>query len=223
MPVMGLLGVVIERFAYRPLRNAPRLAPLITAIGVSFILQNIIQIIYGPSPVTVPQVIPPTARFQIGRRLHRLDQRLHHRRVTGLHGRAATVRHAVPPGTRHALDRPGPRGGRSSWASTSTDHRPDLLHRLGACRRRGHRVRPVLRHHPVQPWASRRASRPSRRLCWVASATSPGPSWAASSSASSRSPRLPLGSVRLERGRGLRGAHHRAGVPTVRSAWPAGG
>ena len=50
MPAMGLLGVAIERFAYRPLRNAPRLAPLITAIGVSFILQNSIKIICGPSP-----------------------------------------------------------------------------------------------------------------------------------------------------------------------------
>jgi branched-chain amino acid transport system permease protein len=66
MPVMGLLGVAIERFAYRPLRNAPRLAPLITAIGISFILQNIIQIIFGPSPVNTPQVIPPTAKIQIG-------------------------------------------------------------------------------------------------------------------------------------------------------------
>jgi branched-chain amino acid transport system permease protein len=36
----GLLGVVIERFAYRPLRNAPRIAPLISALGVSFFLQN---------------------------------------------------------------------------------------------------------------------------------------------------------------------------------------
>ncbi len=35
----GLLGVTIERFAYRPLRNAPRIAPLIAAIGVSFFLQ----------------------------------------------------------------------------------------------------------------------------------------------------------------------------------------
>ena len=50
MPVIGILGVVIERVAYRPLRNAPRLAPLLTAIGVSFILQNIIQIWYGPIP-----------------------------------------------------------------------------------------------------------------------------------------------------------------------------
>src|SRR3954447_13128841 len=38
MPIMGVIGVAIERFAYRPLRNAPRVAPLITAIGVSFIL-----------------------------------------------------------------------------------------------------------------------------------------------------------------------------------------
>jgi len=66
MSAIGILGVVIERFAYRPLRNAPRLAPLITAIGVSFILQNIIQIIYGPSPINTPQVIPPTARVDIG-------------------------------------------------------------------------------------------------------------------------------------------------------------
>ena len=42
MVVMGIVGVVIERLAYRPLRNAPRLAPLITAIGVSFILQNLV-------------------------------------------------------------------------------------------------------------------------------------------------------------------------------------
>jgi branched-chain amino acid transport system permease protein len=63
--VMGIIGVTIERFAYRPLRNAPRLAPLITAIGVSFILQNIIQIIYGPSPINTPQVIDPNARVEI--------------------------------------------------------------------------------------------------------------------------------------------------------------
>jgi branched-chain amino acid transport system permease protein len=58
MVVMGLVGVIIERFAYRPLRHAPRLAPLITAIGVSFILQNIIQAIFSSSPIGVPQVFP---------------------------------------------------------------------------------------------------------------------------------------------------------------------
>ncbi len=58
MLVMGLVGVIIERFAYRPLRHAPRLAPLITAIGVSFILQNIIQAIFSTSPIAVPQIFP---------------------------------------------------------------------------------------------------------------------------------------------------------------------
>jgi len=41
----GVLGVGIERFAYRPLRNAPRIAPLITAIGVSFFLENSVQLL----------------------------------------------------------------------------------------------------------------------------------------------------------------------------------
>ena len=58
MIVMGTIGVVIERFAYRPLRHAPRLAPLITAIGVSFILQNIIQALFSSSPYAVPQIFP---------------------------------------------------------------------------------------------------------------------------------------------------------------------
>jgi len=55
---VGVIGVVIERFAYRPLRNAPRLAPLITAIGVSFILQNIVFVGYSNSVVTTPKLIP---------------------------------------------------------------------------------------------------------------------------------------------------------------------
>ncbi|MFN8629327.1 MAG: branched-chain amino acid ABC transporter permease [Chloroflexota bacterium] len=64
MLVMGVVGVIIERFAYRPLRNAPRLAPLITAIGVSFILQNLVFVVISNSIVTVPQVIPnPTLQL----------------------------------------------------------------------------------------------------------------------------------------------------------------
>jgi branched-chain amino acid transport system permease protein len=65
MPLTGLVGVTIERFAYRPLRNAPRLAPLITAIGVSFIIQNIVYIWQGPSPVTFPQLLSPQVRFTL--------------------------------------------------------------------------------------------------------------------------------------------------------------
>jgi branched-chain amino acid transport system permease protein len=66
MIFMGLVGVIIERFAYRPLRHAPRLAPLITAIGVSFILQNIIQAIFSSSPISVPQVFPRTKLDLLG-------------------------------------------------------------------------------------------------------------------------------------------------------------
>ncbi|MGH2393962.1 MAG: branched-chain amino acid ABC transporter permease [Candidatus Limnocylindria bacterium] len=43
----GVLGVAIERFAYRPLRRAPRIAPLISALGVSFFLQNTVLLLFG--------------------------------------------------------------------------------------------------------------------------------------------------------------------------------
>ena len=44
---VGLLGVGIERFAYRPLRNAPRIVPLITALGVSYVLENGVLLLFG--------------------------------------------------------------------------------------------------------------------------------------------------------------------------------
>ena len=58
MLLCGITGVLIERLAYRRLRNAPRLAPLITAIGVSFILENVMQLWRGPSPVSFPDFVP---------------------------------------------------------------------------------------------------------------------------------------------------------------------
>ncbi len=53
-----LLGLGIERFAYRPLRRAPRLAPLITAIGMSILLQNIAMMIWGKQYIPFPPVFP---------------------------------------------------------------------------------------------------------------------------------------------------------------------
>jgi branched-chain amino acid transport system permease protein len=58
MLACAVLGVVIERVAYRPLRNAPRLAPLITAIGVSLILEDIGKLWKGVSFVSFPQIFP---------------------------------------------------------------------------------------------------------------------------------------------------------------------
>jgi branched-chain amino acid transport system permease protein len=46
----GMLGVAIERFAYRPLRDAPRIAPLITALGISFVLENTVLLLFGGFP-----------------------------------------------------------------------------------------------------------------------------------------------------------------------------
>ena len=57
IPVCIAVNLLIERIAYRPLRNAPRLAPLITAIGVSILLQTFAMVIWGRSPRLFPQVI----------------------------------------------------------------------------------------------------------------------------------------------------------------------
>ncbi len=66
MTVCSTGNVLIERLAYRPLRNAPKLAPLITAIGMSFILQNLALFFYGPSEQTADNVLPDKALFKIG-------------------------------------------------------------------------------------------------------------------------------------------------------------
>jgi len=66
MVAFSLFNASIERIAYKPLRSAPRLAPLITAIGVSFIVQNIGLAFYGVNYQTVPNFIPRTNAFHIG-------------------------------------------------------------------------------------------------------------------------------------------------------------
>jgi len=58
MLICAVLGVVIERVAYRPLRNAPRLAPLISAIGVSLILEDLGKLWKGVTFVSFPQIFP---------------------------------------------------------------------------------------------------------------------------------------------------------------------
>lgn len=58
IPVCILLSLVIERVAYRPLRHAPRLAPLITAIGVSIVIQTLAMMIWKPNPIVFPDLLP---------------------------------------------------------------------------------------------------------------------------------------------------------------------
>jgi branched-chain amino acid transport system permease protein len=58
MVVSALIGVVIERFAYKPVRRSPRLSALITAIGVSLLLENGGVLVFGADPKFFPQLIP---------------------------------------------------------------------------------------------------------------------------------------------------------------------
>src|SRR4051794_36226678 len=66
MLICGVLNATIEFIAYRPLRGAPRLAPLITAIGMSFILQNVALAWKGPNYIAVPPILPTGNVFSIG-------------------------------------------------------------------------------------------------------------------------------------------------------------
>ena len=63
MAITALYGWTIERIAYRPLRNAPRLAPLITAMGMSLLLQTLAMIIWQPSTKPYPNLLPSEPIF----------------------------------------------------------------------------------------------------------------------------------------------------------------
>ena len=56
--VAAVLNFIIEKVAYRPLRNSPKLAPLITAIGMSILLQTLAMIIWKPNPKSYPNLLP---------------------------------------------------------------------------------------------------------------------------------------------------------------------
>lgn len=58
VPLTALLGLLIERVAYRPLRNSSRIMALLSAIGVSIILQNLIILTYGPETISIPTLVP---------------------------------------------------------------------------------------------------------------------------------------------------------------------
>ena len=65
MAACAALGIVIERFAYRPLRGAPTLNVLITAIGMSLLLQNLAQYFWGATPRPYPELFP-VANYHFG-------------------------------------------------------------------------------------------------------------------------------------------------------------
>ena len=66
MAFCALLGVIIERFAYKPLRKSPRISALITAIGVSLLLQNVVMLLFTQNPRRFPSVLENAPFLQIG-------------------------------------------------------------------------------------------------------------------------------------------------------------
>jgi len=63
---IGIAGIIIERIAYRPIYSVGRLPAVVSALGVSIFLENIIMVIWGPRYQAYPVSVVPTLRFEIG-------------------------------------------------------------------------------------------------------------------------------------------------------------
>ena len=134
-----MLGVAIERFAYRPLRDAPRIAPLITALGVSFLLENSMLLLFGASfrDYNTSAFIP----FSTGHP-HRRAEHQHHADLLVI-----VLSLVLMIGLRLLVDTHqarqvdargggGPRGGRDARRQRRLHDLDDVLPRLGAGRHR---------------------------------------------------------------------------------------
>ena len=56
-----MLGLIVERFGLRPLQDSARIAPLLATIGISFVLDQIVQLIFSPDPRALPSELPDVA------------------------------------------------------------------------------------------------------------------------------------------------------------------
>ena len=174
MVVCMIVAFLMERLAYRKLRNAPRLAPLITAIGVSFLLQTLAMIVWGRNYHTFPQLISTTPMQPIeGVFINPIQ-------ITTIVASAVIMVGLVLLVTRTKLGR--------AMRATAENHRVAslmgvdvnkiiaLTFVLGAALapRWPGCCSPATTASPTMRWVSCLASRPSPRRCWAASATSAG-------------------------------------------------
>ena len=65
MGLVGIIGILLDRAAYKPLRNSPRLSAVVSALGASIVFSNTIMLVYGPSPKVYPQGLLPTHVFYV--------------------------------------------------------------------------------------------------------------------------------------------------------------
>ncbi len=143
MGFCGGLGVVIERVTLRPLRNVKGPAAMITSIGVSYILFNIVLLTVGADSKNFPNPLP-TIRFNIGGAV--LDFRVILIWIIALllMVGAVHVRAALASRQGDARHRAGPGGGADDGRGGGQGHHDGLLPRLRAGRGGRHDLRPVL-------------------------------------------------------------------------------
>ena len=177
----AIYGWAIERIAYRPLRGSFRLAPLISAIGMSIVLQNYVQLVQGARL----KPMRPHRR----RRLHAVQRRRLRRALTWLQIIIVVVTRGADGGllladrrARRSAAAARLRAGHEDGVAARRRCRPHdlahLRHGRGAGRRRRPDVPAVLRRRSISSSASWPASRPSPPRCWAASARCPAPCWA---------------------------------------------
>ena len=154
MAFSATLNAGIELVAYRRLRNAPRLAPLITAVGMSFILQNVGLIFWGVNFTSVPRLVPNSVAFSIG------DVDFQWNKIAVIlitpagAARAHLPRQVDQAGKGDACHLAGPRGGGDDGRQREPD---DLVH-VHPRRWAGRRRRAALPPQLHRPSATTRAS-----------------------------------------------------------------
>jgi hypothetical protein len=142
--VAAALNFVIEKVAYRPLRNSPKLAPLITAIGMSILLQTLAMIIFKPNYKPYPTLLP-AAPIQFGGAVITPTQIM----ILGLTAVSlAVLMYLVnyTAGPRDAGHRGEPARGGPDGREARHGDLGHLRHRRGAGHHRRHHVRVQLRH-----------------------------------------------------------------------------
>jgi hypothetical protein len=172
----------IEKVAYRPLRNSPRLAPLITAIGMSILLQTLAMIIWKPNYKPYPTMLPSTP-FQVGGAFITPTQILILGVTAVAPGLAGLSGQPHQPGPRHARHGRKPPCGGAHGRQARHGDLGHLHHRCRSGRHRRHDVRVQLRHgaahhglparpeglHGSRVWRHRQPGRcgGGRHPCWA--------------------------------------------------------
>ena len=182
--VTAAYGWAIERLAYRPLRRSTKLAPLISAIGVSIFLQNYVQLLQGARLKALPPMIEGHATLLTDATGFPVTLSYLQILVVGLTLGLMLVFRFIIASTPLGRAQRATAQDKTMAAllGIDVDRTIALTFMLGAGprRRRRHPRRGVLRGDRFHPGASAPASRPLRRRCWAASAACQVPCWAAS-------------------------------------------